>query len=48
MIETNPGPGLVILLAYMMAGKGTAQESAVAFNYFFGHSATGMPAVFCG
>ncbi len=28
LIETNPGPGLGILLAYMFAGKGTAQKSA--------------------
>ncbi|MBN2528939.1 MAG: PTS mannitol transporter subunit IICBA [Deltaproteobacteria bacterium] len=28
LIETNPGPGLGILLAYMVAGKGTAQKSA--------------------
>jgi PTS system mannitol-specific IIC component len=28
LIETNPGPGLGILLAYMIAGQGTAQKSA--------------------
>jgi PTS system mannitol-specific IIC component len=28
LIETNPGPGMGILLAYMVAGKGTAQKSA--------------------
>jgi len=28
LIETNPGPGLGILLAYMVFGKGTAQKSA--------------------
>ena len=28
LIETNPGPGLGVLLAYMMVGKGTAQKSA--------------------
>lgn len=28
LIETNPGPGLGVLLAYMVAGKGTAQKSA--------------------
>ncbi|MGI0116336.1 PTS mannitol transporter subunit IICB [Zooshikella sp. RANM57] len=28
LIETNPGPGLGILLAYMVAGKGMAQKSA--------------------
>ena len=28
LIETNPGPGLGILLAYMLAGKGVAQKSA--------------------
>ena len=38
MIETNPGPGLGILLAYMVAGKGTAQKSAygAAIIEFFG------------
>ncbi len=28
LIETNPGPGLGVLLAYMVAGKGSAQKSA--------------------
>lgn len=28
LIETNPGPGLGVLLAYMVAGRGTAQKSA--------------------
>ncbi|WP_255561874.1 PTS mannitol transporter subunit IICB [Zooshikella harenae] len=28
LIETNPGPGLGILLAYMVVGKGMAQKSA--------------------
>ncbi len=28
LIEANPGPGLGILLAYMLFGKGTAQNSA--------------------
>nr|WP_136808208.1 PTS mannitol transporter subunit IICBA [Desulfosediminicola flagellatus] len=28
LIETNPGPGMGILLAYMLVGKGTAQKSA--------------------
>ncbi len=28
LIETNPGPGLGILLAYMFVGKGMAQKSA--------------------
>ena len=38
MIETNPGPGLGVLLAYMLAGKGTAQKSAygAAIIHFFG------------
>ena len=38
LIETNPGPGLGILLAYMLAGKGTAQKSAygAAIIHFFG------------
>jgi phosphocarrier protein FPr len=38
MIETNPGPGLGVLLAYMVAGKGTAQKSAygAAIIHFFG------------
>lgn len=38
LIETNPGPGLGILLAYIAAGKGTAQKSAygAAIIHFFG------------
>ena len=38
MIETNPGPGLGVLLAYMVTGKGTAQKSAygAAIIHFFG------------
>nr|WP_319485394.1 PTS mannitol transporter subunit IICBA [uncultured Cohaesibacter sp.] len=28
LIETNPGPGLGVLLAYMLVGKGAAQKSA--------------------
>lgn len=38
MIEANPGPGLGILLAYMVAGKGMAQKSAygAAIIHFFG------------
>ena len=38
LIETNPGPGLGILLAYMAVGKGTAQKSAYGASiiHFFG------------
>lgn len=38
LIETNPGPGLGILLAYMFAGKGIAQKSAYGASiiHFFG------------
>jgi len=38
LIETNPGPGLGILLAYMAFGKGTAQKSAYGAGiiHFFG------------
>lgn len=38
LIETNPGPGLGILLAYMVAGKGTAQKSSfgAAIIHFLG------------
>ncbi len=38
LIETNPGPGLGILLAYMLVGKGTAKNSASAASiiHFFG------------
>lgn len=37
-IETNPGPGLGILLAYMLLGKGRAKASApgAAIIHFFG------------
>ena len=34
LIETNPGPGLGILLAYMVVGKGTAQKSAYGATSF--------------
>ena len=38
LIETNPGPGLGILLAYMAVGKGAAQKSSfgAAIIHFFG------------
>ena len=38
LIETNPGPGLGILLAYMFMGKGAAQKSAYGASiiHFFG------------
>lgn len=38
LIETNPGPGLGILLAYMVMGKGMAQKSAYGASiiHFFG------------
>lgn len=38
LIETNPGPGLGILIAYMVAGKGAAQKSSygAAIIHFFG------------
>lgn len=38
MIETNPGPGLGILLAYMLVGRGVAQKSAYGASiiHFFG------------
>ncbi len=38
LIETNPGPGMGILLAYMVFGKGTAQKSSfgAAIIHFFG------------
>ncbi len=38
MIESNPGPGLGLLLAYMLVGKGTAKTSApgAAIIHFFG------------
>ncbi|BBP87172.1 hypothetical protein BsIDN1_07900 [Bacillus safensis] len=28
LLETNPGPGLGVLLAYMFFGRGTAKQSA--------------------
>lgn len=38
LIEANPGPGLGILLAYMMFGKGASKDSAsgAAIIHFFG------------
>ena len=38
MIESNPGPGLGLLLAYWLAGKGTAKSSApgAIVIHFFG------------
>lgn len=38
MLESNPGPGLGILLAYMLVGKGSAKQSApgAAIIHFFG------------
>lgn len=38
LIEANPGPGLGLLLAYMLVGKGNAKESApgAAIIHFFG------------
>lgn len=38
LIETNPGPGMGILIAYMVFGKGTAQKSSfgAAIIHFFG------------
>ncbi len=38
LIESNPGPGLGLLLAYMLVGKGTAKSSApgAAIIHFFG------------
>ena len=38
LIETNPGPGLGVLLAYMFVGKGAASKSASAASiiHFFG------------
>ena len=38
MIESNPGPGLGLLLAYMVAGKGGARSSApgAVIIHFFG------------
>lgn len=38
MLESNPGPGLGVLLAYMFFGKGTAKNTApgAAIIHFFG------------
>ncbi|WP_438347872.1 PTS mannitol transporter subunit IICB [Paenibacillus sp. FA6] len=38
MLESNPGPGIGILLAYMFAGRGSAKQSApgAAIIHFFG------------
>lgn len=38
LIETNPGPGLGLLLAYMIAGRGMAKQSAYGASiiHFFG------------
>ncbi|OXM17058.1 PTS mannitol transporter subunit IICB [Paenibacillus herberti] len=38
MLESNPGPGLGILLAYMIAGRGMARQSAsgASIIHFFG------------
>lgn len=38
MLESNPGPGLGILLAYWLVGRGTAKQSApgAAVIHFFG------------
>lgn len=38
LLEANPGPGLGILLAYIIAGKGTAKNTApgAALIHFFG------------
>lgn len=38
LIEANPGPGLGVLLAYMMFGKGVSKDSAsgAAIIHFFG------------
>jgi mannitol PTS system EIICBA or EIICB component len=38
MLESNPGPGLGLLLAYMFFGKGTAKQTApgAAIIHFFG------------
>lgn len=38
LLEANPGPGLGILLAYMVAGKGTAKQTApgAVLIHFFG------------
>ncbi len=38
LIEANPGPGLGVLLAYMLFGKGSAKQTAsgAAIIHFFG------------
>ncbi|MEK0315451.1 PTS mannitol transporter subunit IICB [Cohnella sp. 56] len=38
MLESNPGPGIGVLLAYMFVGRGTARQSAsgAAIIHFFG------------
>ncbi|GAA0471070.1 PTS mannitol transporter subunit IICBA [Tatumella punctata] len=38
LIEANPGPGLGVLLAYMLSGRGNARQSAggAAIIHFFG------------
>ncbi|MDX8046841.1 PTS mannitol transporter subunit IICBA [Gracilibacillus sp. S3-1-1] len=38
LLEANPGPGLGVLLAFMLLGKGTAKQSApgAAIIHFFG------------
>ncbi|MFU1792626.1 PTS mannitol transporter subunit IICB [Paenibacillus azoreducens] len=38
MLESNPGPGLGVLLAYMIVGRGSARQSAsgAAIIHFFG------------
>jgi PTS system mannitol-specific IIC component len=38
MLESNPGPGIGILLAYMIVGRGSAKQSAsgAAIIHFFG------------
>ena len=35
-IESNPGPGIGILLAYMIFGKGTATSYGAGIIHFFG------------
>ncbi|SFB59230.1 PTS system, mannitol-specific IIC component [Cohnella sp. OV330] len=38
MLESNPGPGIGVLLAYMLVGRGSARQSAsgAAIIHFFG------------
>lgn len=45
MIESNPGPGLGLLLAYCVAGKGSARPSAAgtAIIQFVGGIQGGRP-----